>query len=186
MSRTPRLFRIEPMTPADIAGATDIEQTAYASPPKRDYYHELTHNRLAHYLMLWALTRTAITVGLAGYWLIANEAHIITIATASRWQRRGLGEYLLLSLLEDAQVSGATNATLEVRPSNRPAIALYQKYQFTEAGRRHGYYDNGEDALILTTPPLAAAAFQTMLAQRKQALLHRLSQIEIDKNRPTN
>ncbi len=170
------------MTLADVSIARAIEQAAYPTPPKRDFSHELAYNRLAHYLLLTHQSAVPPAVGLTGYWLIAGEAHIITIAVLPAWQRRGLGELLLLGLLEDAQTRHADAATLEVRRSNRPAIALYQKYAFELAGHRPGYYDNGEDALILTTPPLASAEYQALLAENKQTLLRRLSQTDVDKN----
>ncbi|GAB4450374.1 MAG: ribosomal protein S18-alanine N-acetyltransferase [Anaerolineae bacterium] len=172
------------MTLADVAAARAIEQGAYPSPPKRDFAHELAYNRLAHYLLLWHQAGPPLAVGLAGYWLIASEAHIITIAVLPAWQRRALGEYLLLGLLQDAQSRQAEVATLEVRRSNSPAIALYQKYQFELVGHRPGYYDNGEDALILTTPPLASPGYQALLTENEQVLLRRLSQTDVDKNGP--
>ena len=113
---------------------------------------------------------------------MADEAHISTIAVHPDWRGLGLGEWLLLALLEAGQVLGAETATLEVRPSNEPALALYQKYQFEEVGRRPRYYsDNDEDALIFTTPPLALPDYQAMLAQRKIALFERLLKIEGNK-----
>jgi ribosomal-protein-alanine N-acetyltransferase len=117
-------------------------------------------------------------IGLAGFWLMADEAHISTIAVHPDWRGLGLGEWLLLSLIETAQTLNAQKATLEVRPSNQTALALYQKYHFEQVGRRPHYYsDNDEDALILTTPPLASLDYQTMLSQRQKALLQRLANL---------
>lgn len=122
-------------------------------------------------------------IGLAGFWLMADEAHISTIAVHPDWRGLGLGEWLLLALLEAGQALGAETATLEVRPSNEPALALYQKYQFEEVGRRPRYYsDNDEDALIFTTPPFASPDYQAMLTQRKIALFDRLLKIEGNKS----
>jgi ribosomal-protein-alanine N-acetyltransferase len=122
-------------------------------------------------------------VGVLGYWLIAGEAHIIIVAVNPRWQRRGLGEWLLLNFFDDAQTRAAEVATLEVRPSNHKAIVLYQKYGFALVGRRPKYYlDTGEDALILTTPPLASAAMQTLLTKNRHNLLPRLKRSRIDKS----
>jgi ribosomal-protein-alanine N-acetyltransferase len=177
-------FRLKPMTPADIPAARDIERAAYPTPPKRDFAHELNYNRLAHYLLLWVIATQPEPIGVTGYWLIAGEAHIITVAVRPTWQRRGLGEFLLLGLLDDAQTNHADVATLEVRPSNHPAIALYHKYGFELVGQRPGYYDNGEDALILTAPPFSSPDYRALLAQHKQTLLRRLSQTDVDKNGP--
>lgn len=86
-----------------------------------------------------------------GFWLAGDEAHIVTIASHPELRGHKLGETMLLFLLQQAQSLGATIATLEVRPSNAPALGLYRKWGFEEEGRRKGYYrDNHEDALIYT------------------------------------
>jgi len=60
-------------------------------------------------------------VGFAGMWLMVDEAHITTFAVRKTWRRQGVGERLLLALLDLAKARGAREATLEVRPSNHPA-----------------------------------------------------------------
>jgi [ribosomal protein S18]-alanine N-acetyltransferase len=122
--------------------------------------------------------RFSTVIGLAGFWLMGDEAHISTIAIHPDWRGLSLGEWLLLTLIEVAQALDAQTATLEVRPSNHRALALYQKYKFEQVGRRPRYYsDNDEDALILTTPPLTLPDYQTMLYQRKVALFQRLANL---------
>jgi ribosomal-protein-alanine N-acetyltransferase len=172
-------FCIQPMTLADIPQVLAVEQASYTMHwPRKAYDYELRQNKLAHYFVLRAASEV---VGMGGFWLLADEAHLSTLAVLPAWRRRGLGEWLLLSLLEQAQTLGAVLATLEVRVSNQAAIALYQKYNFAEQGRRPRYYtDNGEDALILTTPPLAAPDYQAMRCQRQAELVERLAQI-VDK-----
>jgi ribosomal-protein-alanine N-acetyltransferase len=168
---------IDALTPADITAAIAIESLAYPTGfPARHYLHELQHNRLAHYL---ALRRgRPQLIGVAGYWLMADETHVITIAVHPAHQRQGLGEWLLLHLLEHSLGQGAQVATLEVRVGNERAIALYHKYQFELAGRRRGYYsDTGEDALILTTPPINSPEYRAMLAARKSHLAARLARL---------
>jgi ribosomal-protein-alanine N-acetyltransferase len=191
MSRPNLTFAIEPMAPADIAAVIALEQLAYGpTVSHRDYTHELSHNPLAHYFVLKsslsvgsAADSLPILVGVGGFWLIAGEAHIITLATHPDWQRLGLGEWLLLNLLEQVRFRGAEEVTLEVRPSNRPAFALYQKYRFREVGQRIGYYDNGENAFILSTPPLHSAEYQLLLTRHKTSLRQRLAQTKVDKLR---
>jgi [ribosomal protein S18]-alanine N-acetyltransferase len=117
-------------------------------------------------------------IGLAGFWLMADEVHVSTIAVHPDWRGLGLGEWLLWHLIEQGQNMGAQVATLEVRPSNHAALALYDKYRFEEVGRRRHYYsDNNEDALILTTPALTTPDYQAMLEQRRVALFHRLANL---------
>jgi ribosomal-protein-alanine N-acetyltransferase len=88
----------------------------------------------------------------------------------------GLGELLLLSLLDQSIGLGAYVATLEVRVSNSTAIALYHKYGFEIVSRRKRYYtDNNEDAYIMTTAPLETAQSQTNLDGCRRQLYDRLA-----------
>jgi ribosomal-protein-alanine N-acetyltransferase len=174
------------MKPSDIPQVVALEQASYTMPwPRKAYDYELEKNKLVHYFVLRAFLPDSQAqpnlIGLGGFWLMADEAHINTLAVHPTWRRLGLGEWLLQTLIKEAQVLGATVATLEVRPSNHAALALYQKYNFQEVGRRPGYYtDNGEDALILTTSPLSSLDYQAMLDQRKRRLSQRLAEIDVD------
>jgi ribosomal-protein-alanine N-acetyltransferase len=106
---------------------------------------------------------------------LLDEAHICTIAVHPERRREGLGELLLLALLDQGLERGARQATLEVRVSNLAAQGLYQKYGFEIVSVRKRYYsDSGEDAYIMTTPPLDLVELQTNLRQRRTQLHERL------------
>ena len=114
-------------------------------------------------------------LGYGGFWRMAGEAHISTIAVRPEWRRRGIGELLLVAMLEWAVELGADLATLEVRVSNVAAQSLYQKYGFAKVGLRPHYYrDRGEDALIMTTKHLTSAAFQSGFQRLKAELRQKL------------
>jgi ribosomal-protein-alanine N-acetyltransferase len=81
-------------------------------------------------------------------WLVIDELHITLVAVHPQHRRRGLGRRLLQALLERAHGLGAERATLEVAAGNSAARALYAAMGFRTAGRRRGYYRNGQDALI--------------------------------------
>jgi len=101
-------------------------------------------------------------IGIAGLWIMAGEAHITTIAVRDTYRKQGIGERLLISLIDMSMQLNAQVVTLEVRPSNKQAQNLYQKYGFYEVGLRHRYYtDNGEDALIMTTNVISSPFFQS-------------------------
>ncbi len=101
------------------------------------------------YLLLTDTEAEGRVVGYAGIWLIGDEGHITNVGILPEYRRRGLAETLVKALLAEAEQRGVTAETLEVRVSNAPAIALYEKLGFRPAGRRRGYYpDNHEDALI--------------------------------------
>jgi [ribosomal protein S18]-alanine N-acetyltransferase len=75
--------------------------------------------------------------------------HLMNIAVDPSRRREGIAGALLTRLFEDADQPGE-QYTLEVRPSNAGAIALYESFGFKRAGLRKGYYhDNKEDALIM-------------------------------------
>ena len=106
-------------------------------------------------------SQTDYVVGMVGFWLLFDEVHIITIAVRQSHQRQGIGEQLLISAIDLAMQLRAEVVTLEVRPSNTGARALYEKYGFKEEGlRRHYYSDNNEDALIMTTDKFSSKSFQ--------------------------
>jgi [ribosomal protein S18]-alanine N-acetyltransferase len=92
---------------------------------------------------------------LAGYLVCSRYAdvwHLMNVAVHPDRRRGGIATSLLRRMLEMAGPSA--RYTLEVRTSNRPAIAMYERFGFRPAGHRRGYYhDNGEDALIMWLEP---------------------------------
>jgi ribosomal-protein-alanine N-acetyltransferase len=190
-------YVVELMQIADLRQVMAIEQVSFPTPwPVSAYRHELTQNDLSTYLVLrqrgaeaeasWprragrrlslAARRALPVLGYGGFWMIVDEAHISTLAVHSGWRGRGLGELLLVALIEAAVLRGAAEATLEVRVSNVVAQGLYRKHCFAQVGRRKGYYsDNREDALIMTTPPLDEPRFAARYAARKARLRERLA-----------
>ena len=107
--------------------------------------------------------------GFAGFWIMADEAHITSIAVREKYRRRGIGELLLGSLIDLAAELKASMVTLEVRVSNYGAQQLYSKYGFVQVGIRRGYYtDNGEDALLMTLEGITSPSVRANLKQLKQ------------------
>ena len=169
VARPPVALRVEPMTLDDIPAVHTIERASFFVPwPDDAYRNELVTNRLASYVVARAGDEL---VGFAGLWVMVDEAHVTTFAVDPRWRRRGVGERLLLSLIDIAMARRAREATLEVRLSNVPARRLYEKFGFRPVGIRPRYYsDNGEDALIMTTDPLDTPSLQARLAGIRDAL----------------
>jgi ribosomal-protein-alanine N-acetyltransferase len=90
-------------------------------------------------------------VGVLVQWMVADEAHIATLAVHPQMRGRGIGEKLLQTALRQALDEGVVKVFLEVRAGNLAAQRLYTKYNFQIVGRRPHYYkDNGEDALLMT------------------------------------
>ena len=119
--------------------------------------------------------RSRKVVGYGGLWLMVDEAHITAIGVAPAYRGLGIGELLLLGLIDIARDMGAHYLTLEVRVSNAVAQNLYRKYRFKDAGVRRRYYtDNNEDALIMWSDPLASPEFRQTVEQHRRTLLERL------------
>ncbi len=189
-------YVVQPMRLRDITAVMEIEYDSFPSPwSARAYRHELLDNDLSHYfvvrqrrmegsgLSLPARVRRCLglgkrlpILGYAGFWLMVGEAHICTIAVQPNWRRLGIGELLLVAMLDRATELEADMATLEVRVSNVTAQNLYRKYGFRQAGLRRRYYrDSDEDALIMSTERLTSASFQSHFQQLKRALRERLT-----------
>lgn len=114
-------------------------------------------------------------IGHGGLWKMPDEAHITTIAVRTAYRGQGVGELLLVGLIDQGYVVGTPRLTLEVRVSNMVAQNLYRKYGFRQVGMRPRYYsDNNEDAYIMTTEPIDTAGFRAMLAFRRRELAGRL------------
>jgi ribosomal-protein-alanine N-acetyltransferase len=116
-------------------------------------------------------------VGFSGIWMMVDEAHITNIAVRQQYQRKGLGELLLIATIDLAMELKASIMTLEVRASNLAAQNLYSKYGFMQMGIRHGYYlDNREDAIIMSTENIISESFQSQLKQLRESLAKKLNQ----------
>lgn len=80
----------------------------------------------------------------------ARLAHVVSIAVREAYRRRGIASEILIKAMENGvEAYKVTECFLEVRMSNQPAIALYEKLGFTNVNRKLGYYMDGEDALVL-------------------------------------
>lgn len=176
-------YVVEPMKLDDLEQVMEIEHLAFPAPwSLRAYRFEITENkqstmlvvrsakevngRFASLLRRISHSRSPRVLGYGGFWLLIDEAHVCTIAVHPSWRGRGLGELLLLSLLQRGQRLGACRATLEVRVSNLAALGLYHKYGFQIVSRQKRYYaDNQEDAFIMATPPYNSIEFQELLHQ---------------------
>lgn len=177
MIKPPRPYGLRTMRLSDIARIMEIENDAFPVPWRASAYeYEITKNRVASYQVLTANVgdQPAIILGYGGYWRLADEAHVSTIAIDLDWQGQGLGELLLLNMLILCCKEKAQIATLEVRRSNIVAQSLYRKFLFIEVGERRRYYQNKEDALIMTVSPLDNS-YKTFLGEQKRDLFQRLS-----------
>jgi ribosomal-protein-alanine N-acetyltransferase len=89
-------------------------------------------------------------VGFAGIWIAIDEAHITNIVTKKSYRNKGIGNLLLENLINLSCSLNLNSITLEVKESNIPAIKLYEKFDFKNLGIRKNYYNNCENAIIMT------------------------------------
>jgi ribosomal-protein-alanine N-acetyltransferase len=109
-------------------------------------------------------------LGFAGMWIMADEAHVTSIASDKEHRHQGIGEVLLISLIELAIKKQARIVTLEARVSNQAAQNLYYKFGFDKLGVRKAYYlDNKEDAVIMSTEYIGSPSFREKFTKVKEA-----------------
>jgi ribosomal-protein-alanine N-acetyltransferase len=95
----------------------------------------------------WMARDGEVVVGYLLAWHVADELHILQVATAKPVRRQGIGARLVDAAMAYASREGVRLVLLEVRRSNIAAIALYRRAGFAVDRLRKGYYSNGEDAL---------------------------------------
>ncbi len=141
-------LEIDKMKMTDLDDVMEIEEMAFSMPWSRWMFErELSYKDNSHFLVVRS---GAKLMGYIGFWLLEDEAHIVTIAVRSDFRRRGIGGILIASALNLAVSLGAEKATLEVRVSNIPAQNLYYRLGFEIAAiRREFYSDTGEDAYVM-------------------------------------
>jgi len=144
---------IRRMTLEDIVQVVAIDRVSFSLPwPERSYRFEVTDNPASR---AWVAEADGNIIGMIVAWLLADEAHIATIATLPGFRRRGIARALLTHALQTMISEGAKNAVLEVRAGNLAAQEMYRRFGFEESGRRPHYYkDNGEDAILMSLSDL--------------------------------
>ena len=108
-------------------------------------------SELNNKLALWLVAEEeGCVAGYIGSQTCGDESDVMNVAVHPDFRRRGIAETLVIGLVDQLKAIGSRCLTLEVRASNAPAIALYEKMGFAEVGRRKNYYRNPrEDALIM-------------------------------------
>ena len=130
-----------------VARIAALEALCFSDP----WSENSIRGELGNPLSLWLVAEENDTVvGYVGSQTVLGWTDMMNIAVHPDYRRRGIGEGLILELVNQLKKAGNECLTLEVRASNHGAIALYEKLGFVEVGRRPRYYRNPrEDALIL-------------------------------------
>ena len=159
---------IEPMLASDLDAVHRIDKRCFPTPWLPGAYLTELSNRSACYLV--ARIGPSV-VGYAGQWIVSEEAHVTTLAVDPDQRGRKIGERLVLALMEEAVLRGATHSTLEVREGNRAAQGLYRKFGFRDAAIRKSYYtDNGENAIVMWAEEIHSPVYREKLRQLRQQI----------------
>jgi ribosomal-protein-alanine N-acetyltransferase len=145
------VIELRKLTADDLTGIEEIERISYPTPWSRSMFA----SELAK--------PSSICVGafegdvLVAYMIISRYVdawHVMNIAVAPDYRRRGVARMLLEHLFDATQRDARRGYTLEVRVSNTGAQKLYEQMGFKPRGLRRGYYtDNREDAIIMWRDP---------------------------------
>ena len=141
-------FAMRPMRETDLAAVLRLETLAYSHPWTEGIFCDCL--RVGY--CCWVMAGKEGIVGYGVMSVAAGECHILNLCVHPGMQRRGLGRRILRRLLAIGRSHNADSVFLEVRISNRSALALYSREGFCEVGIRRGYYPGAggrEDAVIM-------------------------------------
>lgn len=139
---------IRPAAESDLPALAALESACFAHPWSEKSLTETLGNGRSLFLLA---EREGEALGYLGMEYVLDEGGITNVAVFPAHRRRGIADALLNELLRRAKGLGLATVTLEVRETNAPAIALYQKHDFVPVGRRKNYYTSPtEDAILMT------------------------------------
>ena len=140
-------IEIKKMTKDHLYQIQDILQEQFDEFWNANVLYKELENPLSDYVV--AIENDEV-VGYAGLWQPIDEGHITNIVTKKDKRGNHIGTKMLEAIINLAKNKNLKSVTLEVNEHNEPAIRLYKKYNFIEVGKRTKYYNNIDDAIIMT------------------------------------
>lgn len=142
-------YQLIPLAHEHLGQAAEIERLCFSDPWSEKMLAEHLTNPCS--LTLAAVGDTGRLLGYVGLLAVVDEGYITNVAVRPDCRRQGVASSLLQALEARGRARNLTFLTLEVRQSNAPARALYEKLGYVQAGLRRNYYENPrEDAVIMT------------------------------------
>ena len=139
-------MRFEPLKYEHLAQMAEIEKEAFDTPwTVAMFIPELCSNDACYTVAV----RGDEVLGYGGFHKVLDEGHITNIAVKNTERGKGIGKFLMATLISQARERGVERMTLEVNVNNARAIHLYESYGFKGAGIRKKYYNGRDDALIM-------------------------------------
>jgi len=155
-----RRIRVRRCEPKDLG---EIQQILEAAPEAAWWTDESLEDALqsdaAHFLVEWEMD------GIGGFVIgrrAAEEGEILNLAVRPQRRRGGIGRALVETLMEIFSKEGTTKVFLEMRESNRGALALYEQLGFQAIGRREGYYLEPDEAALVLEAKISARDVRTV------------------------
>lgn len=149
VNKLPQSFVIEPMRVGDLDDVMEIERSSFRSPWSAQVFLEEVARDWAHVDVVRDAGSGRV-VAFGNYWLVADEVHLLNLATAPGARRQGHASRLLAHITDFGRAHDCRFVTLEVRRSNAAALRLYRRFGFRAVGVRPNYYsEDREDAIVM-------------------------------------
>jgi ribosomal-protein-alanine N-acetyltransferase len=155
---------IRRLEPHDVGQVLAIERASNPHPWSGQLFRRELDLPAGGRTWLVAVDGEAV-VGFIGAVHVDDEVHVMNLAVDPAARQRGIGGSLLAALVDAAVANGARHLTLEVRPSNQAALALYRRFGLGPAGALRRYYPDGEDALVLRARDIDGPGYRRRLAR---------------------
>lgn len=150
MSASEGRFFIRRMKEKDLPAVLAIETLSFSNPWSDNTFRGEIQNTSVSFPLVVVRRPGDDVIGYIIFWHIQEDVQINNVAVRPDFRGKGIGEALTRHVIEKVRKNGATFVTLEVRPSNAEAVALYTKLGFEILGTRKNYYTNpDEDAYMM-------------------------------------
>lgn len=148
LTRTKMNYNITKMTISHTYDVAEIEKSCFSKPWSQKAIEAELSNENAHFYVLLCDNRV---VGYGGMHIAMGECYIANIAVLPDFRKKGFGKAITAHLIKEAEQLNCEFISLEVRPSNTPAVSMYNMLGFEEVGIRKNFYSSPiEDGLIMT------------------------------------
>jgi ribosomal-protein-alanine N-acetyltransferase len=132
----------------DVPEVVGLEKDIFPSPWSEHSFLKVLAEKSISLCLVASVKNQIVAYSIC--WIVPPEIHIGNIAVAKEFRRHTIGDCMLKTVFEISKERLCSLAHLEVRSSNDAAISLYKKYGFEVVGLRNHYYENGEDALLMS------------------------------------
>lgn len=140
-------FSLVRLKDSDLEAMLALERLCYSQPWTEANFSGELHRNIT---LALGLKQGRELNALCIFWVIPPEIHLLNLAVHPCCRRQGLARRLVEALTTIGQRAKVKSIFLEVRPSNQPALALYKSFNFKLNGLRPNYYDDGEEAILMT------------------------------------